>query len=203
MSSGPDEPPALTPAPTPINAACETKQLCQPVKQRRTFENPFKTWHFPSLSDILSIMFRERNHSNIPKKEILSETLPVEEPNFEKLNNSEKDKVQCTWIGHASCLVQMEGINLLTDPIFSQRCAPVQFAGPKRYRPPALTVSTLPEIHAVVISHTHYDHLDYGSVKDLHKRFGDTIHWFVPKGLKSWMNSVGCQNVYGNFFYGT
>ena len=54
---------------------------------------------------------------------------------------------------------------------FSERCSPMSFMGPKRYRPPACTVSELPDVlDAVVISHTHYDHMDGQSIKDLHKR---------------------------------
>ena len=70
-----------------------------------------------------------------------------------------------------------------------------QWAGPKRYRRPALRVETLPNIDACVISHNHYDHLDKDSVKDLNRRFGAALRWFVPMGLKSWMHSSGCENV--------
>ena len=60
---------------------------------------------------------------------------------------------QVTWIGHASALVQMGGFNILTDPHFSERAGPVQFAGPKRFQAPGLTLAQLPRIDAVVISH--------------------------------------------------
>jgi len=72
--------------------------------------------------------------------------------------------VHVTWIGHATTLIQNENWNILTDPIFSERASPVSFAGPKRVRPPALSVDELPPIHVVVISHNHYDHLDLPSL---------------------------------------
>ncbi len=65
--------------------------------------------------------------------------------------------------------------------MFSARCAPVQFAGPKRVIPPAFdaTHPRLPRIDAVVLSHNHYDHLDTGSVRALHARFGNALRWWV------------------------
>lgn len=77
------------------------------------------------------------------------------------------DKVQATWIGHASFLVQAHGYNFLTDPVFSNRASPVQFAGPARYTPPACAVKDLPPVHVVLISHNHYDHIDSGSIAAL------------------------------------
>jgi len=87
--------------------------------------------------------------------------------------------------------VQMEGFNILTDPIWSERASMVQFMGPKRIRPTPCKLSDLPKIDAVVISHNHYDHLDHYTVKTL----GDTPRWFVPKGLKAWFTSCGVENV--------
>ena len=74
---------------------------------------------------------------------------------------------QYTWIGHSTFLIQYRGLNILTDPIFSERASPVSFAGPKRYTPPALSPSDLPRIDVVVISHNHYDHLDYPASRSL------------------------------------
>ena len=62
-----------------------------------------------------------------------------------------------TWIGHASALVQASGLNVLTDPVFSERAFPVHFVGPKRVQPPGVAMADLPHINVVVISHNHYD----------------------------------------------
>ena len=76
--------------------------------------------------------------------------------------------------------------------VFSDRCFPVQWAGPKRYRPPACTIQELPKvIDAVVISHTHYDHLDRNSVLALNRKFGTNVLWFVPSGSKDWFEHCG------------
>lgn len=63
------------------------------------------------------------------------------------------------------------------DPIWSERCSPFFFIGPKRYRQPPLTIEELPQIDAVVISHNHYDHLDKATVTQLNQRFGDSLQW--------------------------
>jgi len=101
-----------------------------------------------------------------------------------------------TWIGHSTVLVQMDNINVLTDPVFSSCCSPVRLPGVGvRYRRAACTVDQLPHINAVIISHNHFDHLDYQSVLQLNQRFGADLCWFVPSGLKTWMQSSGCQHV--------
>ena len=91
-----------------------------------------------------------------------------------------------TWIGHASALVQAGGLNVLTDPIFSERASPVQIAGPKRAQPPGLALEQLPAIDVVLISHNHYDHLDRASVVALDYRArqsGARTLFLVPLGV--------------------
>jgi L-ascorbate metabolism protein UlaG (beta-lactamase superfamily) len=92
---------------------------------------------------------------------------------------------QVTWIGHASTLIQMGGFNVLTDPHFSERASPVQFAGPKRFQAPGLSLAQLPRIDAVVISHNHYDHLDLQSVRAL-AELPDAPVFYVPLGIDDW-----------------
>jgi L-ascorbate metabolism protein UlaG (beta-lactamase superfamily) len=94
-----------------------------------------------------------------------------------------------TWIGHATFLIQLEGLNVLTDPQFSDRASPLSFAGPRRLNAPGLAFEDLPPIHVVVISHDHYDHLDRPTVERL-----ATTHrplFLVPLRLKGWFASIG------------
>ena len=103
-----------------------------------------------------------------------------------------------TWIGHATTLVQADGMNVLTDPIFSDRASPVQLFGPKRVQPPGVAMADLPPIDAVLISHNHYDHLDRASVALLDERAkaaGKTTVFIVPLGLKAWFNNLGITSV--------
>ena len=75
-----------------------------------------------------------------------------------------------TWIGHATVLVQTAGLNILTDPIWSDRASPVSFAGPRRVRQPGVRFEDLPRIDLVLVSHNHYDHLDLPTLRRLWER---------------------------------
>ncbi|MDD0839439.1 MBL fold metallo-hydrolase [Curvibacter sp. HBC61] len=100
-----------------------------------------------------------------------------------------------TWIGHASTLVQASGLNVLTDPMFSQRAFMVQWVGPQRQQAPGLALGQLPRIDVVLISHNHYDHLDRDSVQALAAQAGGSPLFLVPLGLKAWMQAQGIARV--------
>ncbi len=68
--------------------------------------------------------------------------------------------LRVTWVNHSTFLIQTEGLNILTDPIWSERCSPVSFAGPRRHHAPGIRFEDLPPIDVVLISHNHYDHMD-------------------------------------------
>jgi L-ascorbate metabolism protein UlaG (beta-lactamase superfamily) len=98
-----------------------------------------------------------------------------------------------TWIGHATLLVQLDGVNLLTDPQWSERASPVSFAGPRRVTPPGMRFEDLPPIHLVLISHDHYDHLDVATVKRLAAEHRP--RWLVPLGFRPWFADLGIHDV--------
>jgi N-acyl-phosphatidylethanolamine-hydrolysing phospholipase D len=100
-----------------------------------------------------------------------------------------------TWIGHATVLVQSGGLNILTDPVFSERASPVSFVGPRRAQPPGIALADLPPIDVVLISHNHYDHLDKRSVQQLDERAQGRTLFLVPLGLKAWFADIGIANV--------
>lgn len=77
------------------------------------------------------------------------------------------DDWRVTWINHATVLLQVGGLNLLTDPIWSERCSPVSWAGPKRAIDPGIRFKDLPPIDVVLLSHNHYDHLDFATLRRL------------------------------------
>lgn len=81
----------------------------------------------------------------------------------------EGNDIKITMIGHATLLVQVAGLNFITDPVFVERASPVQFAGPKRVNPPGVRFEDLPPIDYVLLSHNHYDHLDLESLDRLVK----------------------------------
>uniref|UniRef100_A0A087YEP9 N-acyl-phosphatidylethanolamine-hydrolyzing phospholipase D n=1 Tax=Poecilia formosa TaxID=48698 RepID=A0A087YEP9_POEFO len=167
----------------------EVTKSCRDKHGRWT--NPWPTWRFPSYSMLFRFLLLDKNHSSVAtSKEVLDSELPVLEPYFVQ-NPEALDSagMRVTWLGHATVLV-----NILTDPIFSQRASFLQFMGPKRYSGPPCTVEQLPRTDAVLISHSHYDNLDAGSVASLNARFGGELHWFVPLGLMDWLAKMG-ENV--------
>lgn len=120
---------------------------------------------------------------------------------LEKIHNPDFNKAQATLIGHSTVLLQYQGVNILTDPMFSERPSFSQSIGPKRYTPPALAIDQLPNIDIIVISHNHYDHLDIDSVKALTSSSfikntnGAQPLWLVPLGLKKWFSQFEITNI--------
>ncbi len=93
-----------------------------------------------------------------------------------------------TWIGHSAFLVRMDGVTFLTDPMFSDRAGPLPFVGPPRLVPPGVPLAALPKVHFALLSHDHYDHADFESVKALSQR---GVQFVVPLGLGEWVNRAG------------
>lgn len=88
--------------------------------------------------------------------------------------------LRITLIGHASLLVQAGGTNVLVDPVWAERASPVSWAGPRRLTPPAVALDDLPPIHAVLVTHSHYDHMDLGTLRALWRR--DRPQMIAPLG---------------------
>ncbi len=113
---------------------------------------------------------------------------------FQK-NKFEQNKPQAVWINHSTFLIHLDGLNILTDPIWSQRCAPLGVMGPKRLHPPSIELDKLPTIDYVLITHNHYDHLDEKTVRFLSKKFSN-IRWIVPKNVKKWFDKRKIDHVH-------
>lgn len=93
---------------------------------------------------------------------------PKAVPTRQVVPEAEVDGLRVTMIGHATVLIQTAGLNLLTDPVWSERASPVGFAGPRRVERPGIDLADLPRIDAILLSHNHYDHLDMSSLRRLH-----------------------------------
>ena len=91
------------------------------------------------------------------------------------------DGLTITMVGHASVLIQVAGLNLLVDPVWSERASPVRFAGPRRANPPGIAFADLPPIDAVLVTHSHYDHLDAATLARL--RVAHDPRLVVPLGV--------------------
>jgi L-ascorbate metabolism protein UlaG (beta-lactamase superfamily) len=88
--------------------------------------------------------------------------------------------LRATWLGHSTVLLEIDGLRVLTDPVWGPRAAPLTWLGPKRWVPPPLPLAELPQVDAIVLSHDHYDHLDYPTIAALATR--ETL-WIAPLGV--------------------
>ena len=155
-----------------------------------------------------SISFAEERFSNsdgMKNEKSLSEVLKWswsrEEPKkeFIKTNeninlNSLKDREHyALWIGHSTFLINNGDLTILTDPIFSERASPLNFAGPKRLIKPVIKIKDLPEVDVITISHNHYDHLDVNSLRKIQKKFPN-VKILVPKGDLKLLKNYNLNN---------
>jgi N-acyl-phosphatidylethanolamine-hydrolysing phospholipase D len=156
------------------------------------FENPPGSAHRTSIVNRLpTLIARFIRHGFAPRtrdrSHILSHTETVEQ------FDSSLGKNSVTWIGHMTVLLQLDGVNILTDPWWSDRASPIPGFGPKRYAQPALGIDELPTIDVVVVSHSHRDHLDLDAIEALPKH-QDTAA-IVPVGLGRFFKERGYRNV--------
>lgn len=98
-----------------------------------------------------------------------------------------------TFVNHSTFLIQTGGCNILTDPVWADRVSPISFLGPRRHRNPGIRFDDLPQIHCILISHNHYDHLDLPTLRKLARRDGPVV--FCPLGLRALLVSSGFREV--------
>jgi N-acyl-phosphatidylethanolamine-hydrolysing phospholipase D len=122
----------------------------------------------------------------------LPETAPVD--NAWLAANERPDEPTVTWIGHATLLIQMDGVNFLTDPVWSKTAGPGGIAGARRWNEPGRTLDQLPPIDFVLISHNHYDHLDLSTLRELASRHS-TARFLVPLGNAALLQGEGIERV--------
>ncbi len=159
------------------------------------FQNNYLEFQPRSLAEVLRWKW-EAGRAGEPKPP--STPIPSVSPDLKFIHaNAEAASQQpaVTWIGHATVLAQIGGLNVLTDPIFSARASPVQFIGPKRHQAPGVALADLPSIDLVLVSHNHYDHMDEGSLCALAKQPGGGPWFVVPLGLAAWFQRRGIERV--------
>tara|TARA_R110002050_G_scaffold660_7_gene4601 strand:+ start:3366 stop:4436 length:1071 start_codon:yes stop_codon:yes gene_type:complete len=115
---------------------------------------------------------------------------PVVAPNLDAIHTPDPNVAQVTWIGHSTVLLQYQGINILTDPVFSDRASPFAHIGPKRYSPPGLAIDQLPKINIILLSHNHYDHCDIESLRQI----GKEPTYIVPLKNASLLKEAGIDS---------
>ena len=146
-----------------------------------SFKNLDSNFKQHSFTDAMKWMWKRKTPEPI-RFEVLK-------PNLSPWTQKENSGVHALWIGHSTFLLRIHGITVLTDPIFSERASPVQWAGPKRSTPVALKIEELPPVDVVILSHDHYDHTDINSLRALAKlksSTGKTPVFLTPLGFKKW-----------------
>ncbi len=161
-----------------------------------TFENlpHFKDKRFvsqPAINDIsfmeiTGILIRHVFDKTVdPEPTSPLPTVPLNETSFE---NPPLNGYRVTWLGHATTMIEIDGLRIMTDPVFSDRASPFTSFGPKRFQPLPIKLADVPALDAVVISHDHYDHLDMDAIKELH---GRVDRFFVPLGVGAHLSKWG------------
>ena len=141
---------------------------------------------FTLMSDSFTDPYSERAGS---KGAVPQDTLPTVKPALSEAPSNEEFSV--TWLGHSTILLQMGGLNILFDPVLSDIASPVSFIGSKRFSPLAINAEELPELDAVIITHDHYDHLDYPTIQKIKDR---TKRFSVGLGVENHLERFGVES---------
>lgn len=150
------------------------------------FQNPVETnmdIGFSGYMKLLHTRLFGETADQLPDRPI-----PVKAINPTRLQMPQDTATIVTWLGHSSFIVEIDGRRLLLDPMLSDMASPFSFIGPERFAALPITVEELPTIDAVLISHDHYDHLDYRSIQKLNEKTG---HFFVALGVGAHLERWG------------
>ncbi|KAI5793042.1 beta-lactamase superfamily domain-containing protein [Geopyxis carbonaria] len=157
------------------------------------FQNPWDSWKQAQMLSLMKGVFSHRYQNGMAGPST-HEAPTVVKPTFPATRSTKSTEFRATWLGHACYYVEFPGgLRVLFDPVFSQRCSPVQFMGPKRYTKMPCDIADIPVVDIVCISHNHYDHLDYNTILKL-KKSHPRAWFFVPLGNKEWFTATGIEN---------
>ena len=165
--------PAVAPAARATTIAAAIAQ--SPQFKDGKFRN-VATMHKQSAGEFAEIAWKFM--FNKPKNTVPTGTIPVQALTRAQLLAAPDDTI--FRLGHSTMLIKLGGAFYMTDPVFSERASPVQWAGPARFHKPPITIDDLPPIEAIILSHDHYDHLDHAAVLALAKK---TQHFITPLGV--------------------
>jgi L-ascorbate metabolism protein UlaG (beta-lactamase superfamily) len=111
-------------------------------------------------------------------------------------DNPPASGLRVTWMGHSSTLLELDGLRVLIDPVWEQRAAPFEWAGPKRFFAPPLRLEEMPRIDVVLLSHDHYDHLGATTIKHLAQSQATAgAQWVSPLGVGAFLRKLGVKDV--------
>lgn len=154
------------------------------------FRNPWPGSTPHGIGDFLRWRLTERRDT--PRRpDPLPAAFPIVAPSFPSPRAAE-DAIVVSWVGHSSFLLQIGGMNVLLDPVWSERASPVRFAGPRRHVAPGFAMEALPPVDLVLLSHDHYDHLDEPTVRRLIVEHPGA-RWIAPLGVGRWLARRGAR----------
>lgn len=144
------------------------------------FENKTSLFHDGQFHNEQEFSLMSGKGYPISSRRKPKEIITAETPKL--LTDAKEESLTFTWLGHSSFLLQLSKKNILVDPVLSERSSPVSFVGPKRFSEIPLTVEQMPEIDVLFISHDHYDHMDYNTIRNLKNKVKKFV---VPAGIDS------------------
>ena len=156
-----------------------------------SFRNPWPDSEPRGWRDVLQ--WRRQRRGQVLPADPPRGSLPTARPEISRPRAPDTEHT-ATWIGHSTVLLQSGGLNIITDPMFSQRAFPVQWAGPRRIMDAALPIDALPPLDIILLSHTHYDHLDKPAVRQL-ARAHPGASWVVPLGVGAYIRAWGAREI--------
>ncbi|KAI6782250.1 uncharacterized protein J7T54_008336 [Emericellopsis cladophorae] len=172
----------------PADAAAKAHH---PKPGKAAFRNPWPSWQeIPPDALKAHVMQSVPVHDGIDK-------FPIRKPDLarDRLVPHDAGCLHATWLGHACYFVEYpSGLRVLFDPVLTDRCSPSAWIGPRRFTASPCQISDLPFVDIVVISHNHYDHLSYPTVREIRVHHPNA-HFFVPLGNAAWFASSGLHNV--------
>ena len=160
------------------------------------FNNPWPSWEMMGPGTIMWGMIVRRFTGRGNKPDTTHPTVPVHPPTFlpSRTPHTSSGTLRATWLGHACYYVEFpSGLRVLFDPVFTDRCSPFSWLGPKRYTEMPCQIKDIPIIDAVVISHNHYDHLSHPTIMEI-ARLHPQCHFFVPLGNKKWFKACAIEH---------
>ncbi|MCJ1231539.1 hypothetical protein MMC12_008216 [Toensbergia leucococca] len=171
----------------------EAKELRHHLKDGKGFINPWDSWKNMASYSIMKAMIWRRLSGTGNSPNTTPPTVSIQKPTF--LSSRDSQSLRATWLGHACYFVEFPGgFRVLFDPVFSERCSPFSWLGPKRYTEVPCQIEDIPTIDAVVISHNHYDHMDHPTILRI-KAKHPNVHFFVPLRNKQWFTASGIHEV--------
>lgn len=169
------------------SAESQKRIQASPQFSNKKFQNQIPTPMNYSVKDTVDALMKmiKGNPNSRPKG-----SMSVEQFDTKAFTENNEDHV--VWFGHSTLLLKVSGVKLLIDPVFSTYASPVPFVGPKRYSSkPTPEIEDLPEIDIVIISHDHFDHLDYSTIRKLK---GKVKQFIVPLGVAGHLTKWGVDS---------